>query len=270
LADNRLVYVNLVNRETEEFNPPMYFEINSLVVHPQFNLFVAVCSNGVALFDLQQKRLPHEFELSSRERVTCAIFSPNGSKLAVCSTVIDIFAFDLSKWKVKPAVSREINQQVTAIAWINTDTLLAVAYVQHGHGCLVVVDSLTKYHTPIDLKKEWGVVTGIGVEPRRGKLVFGTSGGVTVVIDTMKSCEVSHVYEHGRAVTAMACLYQLFVVATEAGTILAFSTSDNGRWEKLRCGARVAAVAVVDDLIAATSENRLFLWRVKEQTNYRV
>jgi WD40 repeat protein len=268
LADNKLVTIALDPPYSvgEEPKWRTESEINSLIAHPQFKLFLALSSIGPMLFDPQGGFLDCKFSVSYREnKITCAAFSPNGLKLAICSDLIDIFAFDLSKWTPEPAVKRPINQPITAVAWLNSENLLAVAYRQDSLACLVVVDTLAKYDIPVDVRKEWGIVNKIAVEARTKRLVFATNKGVVVICDIRRNFDHIGVYTMGTAVTAMASLYELFVVGINQGAIVAFSTSESGDVEKLLTDAKVTSLVVVKNLIVAAGDgNRVTIWRVRD------
>jgi WD40 repeat protein len=197
--------------------------------------------------------------------VNCAAFSAKNLKLAVCSNVLDVFILDLAKGTYEPSMTREINQPITAVAWVNGDTLLAVAYAQDNQGCLVIVDTLVKHDVPVEVKKDWGLVTGINVEPRRGKLVFVTQKGVTVVCDIKKNYRHNYIHVHWSPVTAVSSLNGVFVVATENGTLITLSASDNEkRLERIPHRAKIRAIAMVDDMMAAVGDNRLIIWRFRD------
>jgi WD40 repeat protein len=265
LADNRLISVSLKSPVTcRDLGRRLEHEVISIEAHPHCDLFVAVSTNGPLLFDLQKGFLDYWFTLSSKEKVNCAAFSARNLKLAVCSNVIDVFILDFAKTTYEPSTTREINQPITAVAWVNTDTVLAVAYAQENQGCLVIVDTLVKYDTPVEVKREWGLITGINVEPRRGKLVFVTQKGVTVVCDMTKNYRHDCIHVHGSPVTAMSSLNGVFVVATENGTLVTLCASDNEkRLEKIPNRARIRAVCMVDDMMAAVGDKRLVVWRMR-------
>jgi WD40 repeat protein len=268
LADNKLVAIALdpPYSVAEEPRWSTDSEVTSLIAHPQANLFFALSSAGPMLFDPQHGFVDCKFSVSSREnKITCAAFSPNGSKLAICSDVIDIFTFDLSKWTPEPTVKRQINQIITAVAWLNSDNLLAVAYRQDSQAYLVVVDTLAKYNIPVDVKKEWGIVNRIAVEARTKGLVFGTNKRVVVVCDMRRNFDHIGVYTLGNAVTAMASLYELFVVGIDTGAIVAFSTAESGVPERLPTDAKVTSLVVVENLMVAAGDgNRVTIWRVSD------
>jgi hypothetical protein len=266
LADNKLISVSLGSGRVtcKEIGKRLEHEVISVKVHPRYDLFLAVSTNGPMLFDLKKGFLDYQFVLSSKEKVNCAAFSAKNLKLAVCSNVIDVFTLALAKPECEPSVTREINQPITAVAWVNGDTLLAVAYAQDNHGCLVIVDTLAKHHLPVEVKREWGLVTGIDVEPRCGKLVFVTQKGFTVVCDTKKNYRHDYVHVHGSPVAAISSLSGVFVFATENGTLITLSASDNeNRLERIPNPTRIRAVAVVNDMMAAVGDGRLIIWRMR-------
>jgi hypothetical protein len=109
-------------------------------------------------------------------------------------------------------------------------------------------------------------VTGIGVEPRKGCLIFVTKGGATVVCDMKNNYEHVKVFTLGCAVTAMASLYELFLVATEGGVIFAINLLDLEQLpEKQEIEGRVNSVVIADDMIAAAAEGgAVTVWRVNK------
>jgi hypothetical protein len=217
-------------------------EVTALIGHPNFNLVLALFAAGLILFDpVSGQGEVCRFEVSSQEKVRCAAFSPNGSKLAVCSDVVDIFTVDLSKSFCKRAVSRDMKAPITAVAWVNGDTTVVVAYAQAGVGAIVVLNTLTRHPVPVEVRKELGVVNGLGVEPRKGRLIFVTKGGVTVICDMKRNYEHVCVFTHGCAVTALSSLYELFLVATEGGAIFAINLVELERMpDKLQSERKVS------------------------------
>jgi WD40 repeat protein len=243
-------------------------DVSAVICHPQFNICLALAPTGLSLFDpMRGHDEGCRFTVGSHERVHCAAFSPNGSKLAVCSDTVYIFSVDLSKAVGAAAVAREIHAPVTAVAWVNSDTVVVVGYVQAGAGAIAIVDTLSKHAVPVEVPREWGIVTGIGVEPRSGRLIFVTKGGVTAVCDMKNDYNRLVSFTHGCAVTAMASLYELFLVATEGGAIYAINLLDPKRTpDKLQIEGRVNSIVIADDMIAAAGDaGAITLWRVSRR-----
>jgi hypothetical protein len=139
--------------------------------------------------------------------------------------------------------------------------MLAVAYTQN----LVVVDTLSKYNTPIDLKREWGSVNAIAVDQRRGRLIFGTKGGQVVVSDIKDHYKHVCIISLGSTVvTSISVLHEICAVAAEDGAVVSFSTSDTSASERRSAEIKVNCVTVVDEMIVAGGDsNRLCVWRAK-------
>ena len=152
---------------------------------------------------------------STQSKISCAAFSPNSSKFAICSNTLDIFSFDLSKSEMVPIDSRRMKGQITAVAWVNSETSIAVAYTSSNTSSIIVVNTLMKYDQPIEVKKEWGIVTSIVANIRKGKLVFGTKNGCAIISDIARNFETTYIIRFNNTILSMSCLQELIAVGTE-------------------------------------------------------
>ena len=241
-----------------------------VIGHPLFdNLFAALGQKGTVLYDLTSYDNPNEgpcvrYMLSSTEKPTCAAFSPNGSKIAICTDVIDIFPFDVGQREAHPSIQRNMKGRITAVAWVNSDTILAVSYTLNGVSSLAIVDTLAKYDTPVPVNQEWGEITAISVEQKRGRLVVATDREYLVAYN-MKQNYAPTVFgplnkESPSPILSMASLYDLSVVASEQ-EVVAVNTS-TGETRTLTKDKTIRAVAIEDKLIAAVGKsNTMWIWR---------
>jgi hypothetical protein len=264
VAGNRLFSINLDEKDkVEEIKGVDPANVTSIIVHPTFNLYMTISVTSLVLYEQQHGYHEYKFKLSS-ERINCGAWSPNGSKLAICTDVIDVFSFDLSKSDATPAHHCDIKCPINAVAWINSDTMLAVGYSQNGVGNLVIVDTLSRYQIPVEVKKEWGGVSAISVDSRRGRLIFGTRSGHVVISDLKDNYKHICIYALGSAVTSISALNELFVVSAEDGSVIPFSTAEPnpGAPPRKTVDFRLSCVSVVPEMIVAAGEsNKLVLWR---------
>jgi hypothetical protein len=106
---------------------------SAVVVHPSYDIFLAITDEGPMLFYFNQGIQPAEFP-HWLGKINCAAFSPTGSKLAFGSDVISIFCFDRAKIHYEPALRRDLKNPITALAWMNSDTMLAVGIARMASG----------------------------------------------------------------------------------------------------------------------------------------
>jgi WD40 repeat protein len=142
-------------------------EVTALIGHPNFHLVLTLSTADLILFDpVSGQGEVCRFEISSQEKVRCAVFPPNSSKLTVCSDVVDMFTVDVSTSFCKPAVSRDMKASITVVAWLNGDTTVVVASAQARVEAIVVLNTLTRHPVPVELRREMGgIVNGLEVEP---------------------------------------------------------------------------------------------------------
>jgi hypothetical protein len=172
--------------------------------------------------------------------------------------MLEVFAFDLSKNKVTPGFLRDLRYSVTAAAWIDSDTTLAVAYDRD----LVVIDTLSKYPVPIQVNAEWGVIRALAVEAKHGRLVYGTDAGITVICDMKRNYErICHLM-HGNPVTCIGCVGGIVVIGCENGALLAVGGgSDNGiGTSRLTADHGVRSVGLAQDMVVAAGDSKVTAW----------
>jgi hypothetical protein len=234
-------------------------QVSGIIVHPMHDVFIAITTEGPRLYDLGRGMVPVDFT-GSLGKITCAAFSPSGSKFAFGSDVITVFSFDRSKTSYEAALRWELRNPITALAWMNSDTMLAVGYSQNGVGNLAVVHTFSKYHTPIDIRREWGIVTAISVEAKKGRLVFGTRGGVAVICDMNKNYEVLGIFPLGGPATSIALLAGFVVISAES-TIIGFNVAELVISDREQVDYRIVCVGLANSKMVASGEpNRLTVW----------
>jgi hypothetical protein len=141
--------------------------------------------------------------------------------------------------------------------------MLAVGYSQNGVGSLIIIDTFSKYHMPIDIRKEWGIVTAIAVEPKRGRLIFGTRGGVSVLCDIRANYKIIGIYSHGEPVTSISLLGE-YVVISAACTIVRYNIAEPTVTDTVQTDFRIACVRIVTGkLVAAGEPNHLVVWNAR-------
>jgi hypothetical protein len=150
--------------------------VAAVIVHPMYPIFIALAGDGPVLHHFDDGKVGSCSVTGSRP--TCGAFSPTGSKFALCGDVVNIYSFDLTK-DYAPPIRRELRAPITAVAWLNSDTILAVAYGPN----LIVVDTFSRYYIPIELKREWGAIVAMTIEAKSGRVVSVTKGGFLVVWD---------------------------------------------------------------------------------------
>ena len=282
VADGQLVKINLKDQQNPSFTRfelsneqksqlNMSSDLIGVISHPTYDLFICLLQNSAILFDYNEKsmKLSSKMQISpSPSKITCAAFSPNSAKLAICSTVLDIFAFDLSKSEMLPTISRRMKGQITAVAWINSETSLAVSYTSTSGGLgsvstssLVVINTLMKFDQPIEVKKEWGIVTAIWPNIRKGRLVFGTKNGYLIINDINRNFETTHVITLKVPITTMCSMQELIAVGTENGNVVVFSTSKPTKNFKFDTSYKVNSLILSDKMIVAAGDSQtLSVW----------
>ena len=237
-----------------------------VIGHPTFNLFAALGQKHTALYNYDNTdKTPCVTYKLSGERPTCAAFSPNGFKIAICTDTIDIFPFDVSQRDASPSISHSMKGRITAVAWVNSDTILVVAYTVNGVSNLAIVDTLAKYDTPLPFKPELGEITAISVESKRSRLVVATDKGYVVICNMKQNYATTTIgplnKESPSPVVDMASLYDLSVVVTEQ-EVLALNTSTGGRHNLVDGGHSIRAVAIVDtQIVAVGRSSEMLIWR---------
>jgi hypothetical protein len=239
--------------------------VTAVIVHPIFPIFLTLSSSDLpvaspSLHHFDQGQVgPCSFRGT---RPTCGAFSPTGSKFALCGDVVNIYSVDLTKTAIDPAIPRELKAPVTAVAWLNSDTMLAVAYP----GNLIIVDTFSRYHIPIELKREWGSIAAMTIEAKSGRLVSVTRGGFLVVWDLRQSYAQSYprLWTSGPVSAASVSSAAELVVFSLDRSIFLFHMADLQNVAELQVPPDikiVSSVAIAEDRIAATADpSRLLFW----------
>ena len=256
LSDEENIYIS---KFSDNYN-----NVIDVIPHPSYNLFVALTPNSALLFDYPNDITDYKIQISqSQSQIMCAAFSPNGSKLAICTTILDIFSFDLSKWETEPTVMRDMKSPITAVEWINSDTSLAVAYSPSSYdngnsGIVVIVNTLTKFNHPIEIKKEWGQVTSLSANIRRSKLVIGTRNGYAVITNMKLNFECAFIISLGFPISSIRSLQELSIVGTENGNIVIFSTEDKKKIYQFDAGFKINSVTISEKMFLSAGDSTSF------------
>jgi hypothetical protein len=266
IGRNKLAYVVLdpnpmcITESVRE--DPQFADLVSVVAHPQFNLYITVGRNSISLFDWEQGRTEYEFIVCSRDEIKCAIFSRNGNKLAVCSSMVEVFSFDLSKNRVTPGFLRDLKYFITAATWVDSDTTLVVAYDRNGSGELIIIDTLSKCPVPIPVKSEWGVIRVLAVQSKRGRLIYGTEQGITVVCDMKRNYERICHFKHGSTISCIGCLGDMTAVGCKNGNVLVMGGGpDPGSGTtRLVVEHSIRSMGLAADMMMVAGDSKLTVW----------
>lgn len=249
-------------------------EIVDVISHPTYDLFICLCSNCGYLFNYDNDPMTIESKItistsnsnsgtigsSSQSKITCGEFSPNSAKFAICSNVIDIFNFDLSKSEMTPIMSRRMKGQINCMTWTNTETSLAVSYTNSSinKSTIVVINTLKKYDEKVEVKKEWGIVTSIVANIRKGKLVFGTKNGFVVITEMTRNFEATCIIALNIPITSMKNMQEVVVAGTENGKVIVFSTSKPTKSYQFDINYKMNSVILSDTKIIAAGDSQVF------------
>lgn len=260
---NKSININNPNEPLNpiEFKSQIDDSIISVISHPAYNLFLVLTQTSAKLYTADHGMNEGSFKISTLNPINCAAFSPNGSKLTICSTAIDIYTLDYSKASSEPAISRDIHYPILAVAWVNSDTMLAVSYNMNGSPAVVIVDTLTKFNIPIEVKKEWGLITSIAVDVKKGYLVLGSRNGVNAIFDVKRNFENTFTVSHGCPIRTMSNLYDLILVGSENGVIFAFNSSTREEPKRYNCDLKINCLSAINNMIIATGSSKRFaIW----------
>lgn len=245
--------------------PPEAFAI---IPHPNFDLFICLSPTEAYLYDFEQGKTDFKIYISpSQYKISCAAFSPNGTKLAIGTSVLDIFSFDLSKWETNPSIKWDMKGPITALAWINSDTMIAVAYTNPNNqtSTLVIANTLLKYHQPMEMKKEWGIITCIRSVTRKDKLVFGTKNGFVVVTNMRANYEVECIISLGVPTISLSNLHEIIGVGTGNCHLVLFSTTKPKNSFKFEAPNKINSVIITDRMfLAAGDYSSISIWNALE------
>jgi hypothetical protein len=234
--------------------------VTGVIVHPAFPVFIALAADFPVLHHYDDGRIGPCSVAGSRP--TCGAFSPTGAKFALCGDVVNIYSFDLTKEAYEPAIRRELRAPVTAVAWLNSDTMLAVAYA----GNLVVVDTFSRYPVPVEMSPEWGAILAMTIEPKSGRVLSVTKRGYFVMMDLRASTPQLCAREWVAAPVGWAAIASAagMVVLSFDRKVFLFHVADMETKSDVHVPGDVrgvSALAIIENRIAATAEpGRLLLW----------
>ena len=265
IANKKIIGINLSQQiEMKEIDSSNH-DIFQLIPHPQFQIFLGIGVNNAILYDFQFGMSDYyNFSVSSHGKINNASFSPTGSKIAICSNVIDIFQFDLSKWTAEPIITKDIKHTITASAWINSDTLLAFGYLSGNAGKLIIFDILTDYEIPIDIGKDIGYISKIEVDHKRGILIISSINGFVVLCDLKKNYEPVCCYNLGSNIVSSSSYDNMTIVGTESNNIIAFNLTKTDSTIKLQLPFKIVDLQISHHIVIAGSETKLAIWKEKK------
>lgn len=261
LSDGKIYTTELQNlKSIKEIRDSTNFI--SLIRHPDFNLFLSLSQNSIKIFDYEQYCSYDYNFISSSKKIKCAAFSPNGTKLVVCSSKnIDIYQLDLTKATTNSKFSRNIQHQITAIAWIDNNSTFAISYQENNFGYLIILNTFIQHNIPINIDKEWGIINTIKVDYDLGFLVIGTESGIACIFDIKMDFERVCIYSFDCSIHSISSLHSIFVVGTENGEIVVFDIKKPRKTSKLHFNNKLNAISITKNYIIAVGEtNKINIW----------
>jgi len=248
-------------------NPFKSFEISfpdllDIIPHPHFSLIMVLCKYNVALIGFDGSLHDDSFIVDQNNPNICASFSPNGKKLAICSTELCIFAFDLSKAKKVIHYSRTLIGKPMCVTWINNDTKLAISISYNSKSHIEIIDTIAGHSNSVSINIDWGLPTHIGIDYDKKYLILGTSYGYTSVFLFEKKFDLICSYEIGAPIRALALNKGIFAVCTEGGMVNIFSTDSLTNYKTESIEPKLTSLAISENYIISSSEHLLTIWKL--------
>lgn len=225
-----------VNLETSNISPEKNLNKNGsgddplqVIAHPHLNLVLVISPFSTSFYDFNNvvgSKVIISFKHQQGMKYTCAQFSPNGEKVAICSTVVEVYFFDFSTEKQSPFITVDVNGSVSSIIWLNYDTFLIVAYTSNKEKTqkLALINILSSYITPLPIDPCLnGKINVMEIERRNGFLLLGTKSGKAAIFElvTVNDLKLKWLYDFKKTeVTSVAALNNLFAFGTVDGDVL--------------------------------------------------
>ncbi|OHT12193.1 hypothetical protein TRFO_18091 [Tritrichomonas foetus] len=295
--NSKLVRVTFPENFPEE--PPLFDEISEvnpssslngisnyndsiigLAIHPTYNLFLAISSSSILLYDYDHGLKEYQIIQSTKEKITCANFSPNGTKFVVCTAnTIDIFTFNLAKVVARPTISKKIhnkNMAINNIVWINKDTSLAVSCTSGSQNnsqksYILLFDTFGNYFKPIDCDPKWGKITALSTDTRNSVLILGTKNGYTILFDVKGMFpSPTHSFNHGVPISSLSTFETFTLISTDEKITLITTSKQSSQTDSIKLIERdvdfkVNCVEMSNKIAIAVGEtSKISFWRKKE------
>ncbi|KAK8900467.1 hypothetical protein M9Y10_002794 [Tritrichomonas musculus] len=250
-----------------------------IIIHSHLNLILVISPYHASLYDFNSEygnQVSITFNQHQGSKFTCAQFSPNGEKVAICSSFVEIYFFDFTTECQMPFMTINIYGQVNSILWLNQDTFLIVAYISNKDKLqkLALINLLSSCIMPLPIDPNLnGKINVMEIERRNGFIILGTKNGMAAIIEliTSNDFKLKWLYDFKKTeVSAAAALNNLFAFGTLDGDVLLVdleneNMANNFNTKLFKVQFAVSSIIIeIDRIIIAGDANYFEVWKAGE------
>jgi len=261
-SDEGLFYFKNSFEKIRGFQQNEYDQIRFIVPHPSFDLFISVYNCSIKLFD-QNQRVVTDFRISYDEKISHVKFSPNGTRIVVCSSHIFVFALDITKSIHESVFCKKLIHQIQCIEWMNENSKLVFSFVDSK--ALSVYNTLSNTVSSIEYPKLNGNIDTIIFDNINNVVLITTVIGEILACDPLNGFLPYYSFITDTTILSIQWWKTTMILVLSDKTLIGFSSRDPMHRDKLSLPCQVKNLCIIHDSLVFTSNdsNELFIIHTK-------